>query len=75
MPETSPQSTVRKRPRSGRRSRWVPLGAETIPRFAPSDSALGAAFAAELLEELRKELEGIDLTALQPKKRARRSKS
>jgi len=48
----------------------VPLGTEGIPRFQPS--ALGAATAQQTLEELRKQLEGINLKAEAPKKRTRK---
>ena len=50
----------------------VPLGTEGIPRFQPSAAALGAASAQQILDELRKQLEGVDLKKDAPKKRARK---
>ncbi len=55
-----------------RRQSNVPHGTEAIPRFAPSSAALGAACAQQILEEFRKELEGVDLKAEMPKKRTRK---
>ena len=51
-----------------RRQANVPHGTEAIPRFAPSAAALGAVCAQQILDELRKELEGIDLRAAKPKR-------
>ncbi len=53
-----------------RRQSNVPHGTEAIPRFAPSSAALGAACAQQILEEFRKELEGVDLKANAQKKRS-----
>ncbi len=51
----------------------VPQGTEAIPRFAPSAAALGGATCAQqILEESRKEPEGIDLRAEAPQKRTRK---
>jgi hypothetical protein len=53
----------------------VPHGTEAIPRFQPSASALGAACAQQILEEFRKDLEGVDLKATRaksPQKRTRK---
>ena len=50
----------------------VPLGTEGILRFQPSAAALGAATAQQILDELRKQLEGVDLKAEAPKKRVRK---
>jgi len=47
----------------------VPLGTKGIPRFQPSAAALGAATAQQILDELRKQLEGVDLKKDAPKKR------
>jgi len=47
----------------------VPHGTEGIPRFQPSAAALGAATAQQILDELRKQLEGVDLKKDAPKKR------
>jgi len=47
----------------------VPLGTKGIPRFQPSAAALGAASAQQILDELRKQLEGVDLKKDAPKKR------
>ena len=55
-----------------RRQSNVPHGTEAIPRFAPSAAALGAACAQQILEEFRKGLEGVDLKAEAPQKRARK---
>ncbi len=41
----------------------VPPGTQAIPRFAPSAAALGAACAQQILEEFRKDLEGVGLGA------------
>jgi hypothetical protein len=48
----------------------IPLGTEGVPRFQPSAAALGAATAQRILDELRKQLEGVDLKKDAPKKRA-----
>ena len=53
-----------------RRQSNVPHGTEAIPRFQPSAAALGAATAQQILDELRKQLEGVDLKKDAPKKRA-----
>ena len=74
MPETTPQTKGRKTPRAAQRTRTTPLGAETVPRFAPSASSLGAAYAEQILEGFRKELEDVDLKA-SPKKRTRSKKT
>jgi hypothetical protein len=50
------------------------LGAETVPRFAPSADALGSAFAEEILDQLRKELESVDLKT-SPKRPSRGKRS
>ena len=50
----------------------VPFGTEDIPRFQPSAAALGAATAQQILDELRKQLVGVDLKAEAPKKRMRK---
>lgn len=50
----------------------IPRGTEGIPRFQPSAAALGAATAQQILDELRKQLEGVDLKRDAPKKRARK---
>jgi hypothetical protein len=50
-----------------RRQSTVPQGIEAIPRFAPSAAALGAASAQQILEEFRKDLEGVDLKATKAK--------
>jgi hypothetical protein len=42
------------------------------PFFQPSAAALGAATAQQILDELRKQLEGVDLKNDAPKKRARK---
>ncbi len=66
-------TTQRKSQDSARRRQSnVPHGTEAIPRFAPSSAALGAATAQQILEELRKQLEGVDLKAEMPKKRVRK---
>jgi len=52
----------------------VPPGTEGIPRFQPSAAALGAATALQILDELRKQLEGVDLKKDAPKKRARKKR-
>lgn len=50
-----------------RRQSNVPHGTEAIPRFAPSAAALGAACAQQILDEFRKDLEGVDLKAKKTK--------
>ena len=58
-----------------RRQSNAPPGTESNPRFAPSPADLGAACAQQILEELRKQLEGVDLRAEKAeheKKRARK---
>jgi len=50
----------------------VPFGTEGIPHaFSPQRAALGAATAQQILDELRKQLDGVDLKAEAGKKRAR----
>jgi len=56
----------------GRRQSNVPRGTDAIPRFAPSAAALGSAFAEQILEDFRHDLEGVDLKAKSPQKRARK---
>jgi hypothetical protein len=57
--------------RSSESSDLAPVhGTEGIPRFQPSAAALGAATAQQILDELRKQLEGVDLKKDAPKKRA-----
>ena len=58
------------RPARRRHQSNVPHGTEGIPRFQPSAAALGAATAQEILDELRKQLEGVDLKKDAPKRRA-----
>jgi len=55
-----------------RRQPHIPPGTESNPRFAPSPADLGAACAQQILDELRKQLEGVDLKAEAPKKRVRK---
>jgi len=50
----------------------VPPETEGIPRFQPSAAALGFATAQQILDELRKQLEGVDLKTEAPKKRTRK---
>jgi len=52
----------------------VPLGTEDIPRFQPSAAALGAATAQQILDELRKQLEGVDLRKDAPRKRTQKER-
>jgi hypothetical protein len=60
-----------------RRQSNVPQGTEAIPRFAPSAAALGAACAQQILEEFRKDLEGVDLkaTKAKPQQKKKQKKS
>lgn len=53
----------------------IPRGTEGIPRFQPLATALGAATAQQIFDDLRKPLEGVDLKAEAPKKRARKKSS
>jgi len=71
MGASTTQSGTR-RPARRRHQSNVPHGTEGIPRFQPSAAALGAATAQQILEELRKQLEGVNLKAEMPKKRARK---
>jgi hypothetical protein len=59
------------------RARTIPRGAEAIPRFAPSAQSLGEAYAQQILEGFRKELEGIEVKARAAgeKRSARRKKA
>ncbi len=50
----------------------VPRGTEGIPRFQPSAAAIGAATGQQILDELRAQLEGVDLKKDAPKKRERK---
>ena len=73
-------STVQRRSQASARRRHqsnVPHGTEGIPRSQPSAAALDAASAQQILEELRKQLEGVDLKAekVEPAKRRTRKKS
>ena len=52
----------------------VPPGTEGIPRFQPSAAALGAATAQQILDELRKQLEGVDLRKDAPRKRTQKER-
>lgn len=75
MPETPTTRTARKPQRPRPRSRTTPLGAETAARLAPSATSLGSAYAEQILEGFRRELEGVDLKASKPAKRSGRRKS
>ncbi len=72
MGASTAQSSGSQCPARRRHQSNVPHGTEGIPRFAPSAAALGAASAQQILDELRKQLEGVDLKAETPKKRARK---
>lgn len=72
MPETATHSKDKRMPKPDPRSRNVPQGNETVPRFAPSARFLGSAFAEEILREFRKELEGVKLRGARPKSIANR---
>ena len=72
MPETATHTKDKRMPRSTQSSRNVPPGSETVPRFAPSPSFLGSAFAEEILEDFRQGLEGVNLKAETPRKRTRK---
>ncbi len=72
MGASTAQSSGSQRPSRRRRQSNVPHGTEGIPRFQPSAAALGAATAQQILDELRKQLEGVDLKNDAPKKRARK---
>ncbi len=65
-------SQTRNRDQARRRLSHAPPGTESNPRFAPSPDDLGAASAQQILDEFRKQLEGVDLKAEAPKKRARK---
>ena len=68
MPEATAQNKSKKSPRATQRPSAVPVGNETVPRFAPSSSSLGSAYAERILEEFRKELQGVDLKATKTKR-------
>jgi len=67
-------NTAQRKSRSsvGRRQSNVPHETEAIPRFALSAAALGSAFAEQILEDFRNDLEGVNLKAKTPQKRARK---
>jgi len=70
MGVSTAQSSGSQRPARRRHQSNVPHGTEGIPRFRPSAAALGAATAQQILDELRKQLEGVDLKKDAPKIRA-----
>jgi len=52
----------------------TPSDIESLPRFAPSPTALGEALAEQILEGFRKDLESVDLRVRSTKRRAPRQK-
>jgi hypothetical protein len=52
----------------------TPSDIESLPRFAPSPTALGEALADRILEGFRKDLESVDLRAKTHKRHASRQK-
>ena len=72
-------STAQQKSRGSARRRQsnVPHGTEAIPRFQPSAAALGAACAQQILDQFRKDLEGVDLKVkkTKPPQKQKRKKS